>query len=109
MIVARQPDGRTLLDREALAALLGRSAETITRHCTPESCGRYDAALAEQQLAGVPNVVPMTASEAQTYLGIRPGTIRSRASRGLLRPVGRRGHQALYDAADLSVLAATVR
>lgn len=105
MIVARQPDGRTLLDREALAALLGRSSETIARHCTPEPDGRYDAELAERELSGAPDVVAITAREASSYLGIRRGTVWSWASRGRLRAVGRRGAEALYDALDLAVLA----
>lgn len=105
MIVARQPDGRTLLDREALAALLGRSVETITRHCTPEPCGRYDATTAEHQLAGAPDVVPITAREAARYLGVPAGTVRSWASRGRIHVVGRRRHETLYDAADLACLA----
>lgn len=60
MIVHRQPDGRTLLDREALAALLGRSAETIRRRCTaaavhvPDRRVLYDAEHAEAELARHP-------------------------------------------------------
>lgn len=104
MIVARQPDGRTLLDREALSALLGRTPETIARHCTPEPCGRYDAQRAERELTGVPDVVPVTAREAHRYLGIPAGTVRSWASRERLAAVGERGRQALYDAADLAAL-----
>lgn len=104
MIVEHQP-GRTLLDRHALAALLGRSPETIARHCTPQPCGRYDAELAERQLDGAPDVVPITAGEAHRYLGVPPGTIRSWASRGRLAAVGARGRQALYDAVQLATLA----
>ncbi len=105
MIVARQPDGRTLLDREALAVLLGRTVETVARHCTPEPDGRYDAALAQAALAAAPDVVPLTAPEARRYLGVPVGTVRSWASRGRLLAVGRRGPHRLYDAADLALLA----
>lgn len=105
MIVDHQPDGRTLLDRDALAALLGRSVETVTRHATPEPDGRYDAARAEAELAGAPDVVALTAADAERYLGIPRGTTWSWASRGQLRAVGHRGTAALYDAADLDGLA----
>lgn len=98
-------DGRILADRQMLAELLKRSVETVARHCTPEPTGLYDADRAQAALDGAPDVVPLTAREAQQYLGIAPGTVRSWASRGRIHAVGRRGHQALYDAADLASLA----
>lgn len=60
MIVVPLVDGRTLVDRQALAALLQRSPETIRRRCTPAACCAttravlYDAEVAQRELAQVP-------------------------------------------------------
>lgn len=56
MIVVPGPP--TLVDREALATLTGRSRHTIRKHCTPvrHRDGRplYDLAAAIETLAAVP-------------------------------------------------------
>lgn len=113
VIVEHQP-GRTLADREALAALLGRPVRTIRRWCEPVACHvatrvvLYDAEHAQGALDGAPDVLAVTAREAEEHLGIRSGTVRQWASRGRVRQVGRRGTQVLYDVAQLLDVAATV-
>ena len=111
VIYQRQPDGRVLVDRETLATALGRPAGTIRRRCTPAAGELYDLQHAVGRLADLdrpdPADVALTAAEAQQWLGIAAGTIRSWASRGDLHPAGRRGASPTYRAAHLVELHTT--
>lgn len=63
MIVEHLPDGRTLVDAQALQAILGRPVSTVWAHCTPVAhrvrdghrhrVALFDADDCAQALAGV--------------------------------------------------------
>jgi hypothetical protein len=102
VIVEHLPDGRTVMDTQALAAITARPPALIRRHCTRDDTGRYDARACPETLAPLPDPVLLTAAQAGQYLGIPPGTVRSWAGRGQLRAWDRdRAGRPLYDADDL--------
>jgi hypothetical protein len=103
VIVDHLPDGRTIADTQALVALTGRPVHAIRRHCPREDRG-YDVARCETALLAQPDPIVLTAHEAARYMGIPGGTVRSWASRGLLRPLGERDGWPAYDVADLARL-----
>lgn len=104
MKVDQLPDGRTIADTAALAAVTARSRYTIRRHCPRETDG-YDVATAETILAQVQEPVLLTTPDIWRYLGIPAGTVYSWASRGVLRSYDRDGRgRPLYDAADIAAL-----
>jgi hypothetical protein len=95
------PDGRSVGDTNVMVALTARPAATIRRHCRREPDG-YDVASCTDVLAAVPDPILLTSRQAEQYLGIPAGTVRSWACRALLRsldhtPDGR----PLYDVGDL--------
>jgi hypothetical protein len=101
LILQHLPDGRSVGDTHALAALTARPAAAVRRHCPRDEAG-YDVQTCTALLDGEPDPVLVTARQAQQYLGIPSGTVYSWASRGALRsldhtPDGR----PLYDVADL--------
>jgi hypothetical protein len=103
VIVDHLPDGRTIADTAAMAALTGRPVHAIRRHCPRESRG-YDVARCETALLAQPDPIVLTARDAEQYMGIPTGTVRSWASRGLLHSLGLRDGWPAYDAADLAAL-----
>jgi hypothetical protein len=105
VIVDHLPDGRTIADTQALVALTGRPVHAIRRHCPREDRG-YDVARCETALLAQPDPIVLTARDAERYMGIPGGTVRSWASRGLLRPLGERDGWPAYDVSDLARLAA---
>ena len=108
MIITHAPDGRTIADTSAMAALTGRPTYAVRRHCHRMPAG-YDVAACETQLLAQPDPVVLTAAQAHTYLGIPAGTIYSWVSRGQLAPLDRADGRPVYDVAtstgceDLSV------
>lgn len=107
MIIEHLPDGRTVGDTAALAAVTARPAATIRRHCTRTEHG-YDVAACTAVLAERPDPVLLSAPDAHRYLGIPGGTVRSWASRGVLRALDRDGSgRPLYAADDLTHLSNT--
>jgi hypothetical protein len=79
-----QHGARTLADTQAISALFGRPAAAVRSYCTRTREG-YDVHQAELALDGKPDPITMTAREAEQYLGIPRGTVRSWASRRLIR------------------------
>lgn len=105
MIVEHEPGGRSIADTDALTAITTRPPALIRRHGHRLPTGRYDVQQTIEQLAHLPDPVLLTAADAHRYLGIPDGTIRSWASRGLLRSYDRDpSGRPLYDAADLHTL-----
>lgn len=103
MIVDHLPDGRTIADTAAMAALTGRPVHAIRRHCPREPRG-YDVARCETALLAQPDPIVLTARDAEQYMGIKAGTIYSWVSRGQLAPLDRRDGRPVYDVADLTKL-----
>ena len=104
MHVEHLPNGRTIVDTAAMAALARRPPAAIRQHCTRSTAG-YDADACTVQLDGAPDPILLTAAQAWQYLGIRAGTIRSRASRRQLRALDRNEHgHPLYALTDLDQL-----
>ena len=103
MIVDHLPDGRTIADTAAMAALTGRPVHAIRRHCPREPRG-YDVARCETALLAQPDPIVLTARDAEQYMGIKAGTIYSWVSRGQLAPLDRRDGRPVYDVADLTQL-----
>lgn len=103
MIITHAPDGRTIADTSALAALTGRPAHAVRRHCPREPDG-YDVARCETALLAQPDPVVLTAAQAERYLGIKAGTIYSWVSRGQLAPLDRCAGRPVYDVTDLTRL-----
>lgn len=107
MIVEHPPDGRTLADTAALAAVTGRSPTAVRRWCEPAAGGLYDVAQAELVLAGVPEPQLYPGSRlAGRAVGVSPSAVRMWVARRQLSswdrtPDGR----PLYDLADLRRLA----
>ena len=100
MIIEHAPDGRTIADTSAMAALTGRPHAAVRRHCPREQQG-YDVARCETVLLAQPDPVVLTAAQAERYLGIRAGTIYSWVSRGQLAPLDRCAGRPVYDVTDL--------
>jgi len=103
MIVDHLPDGRTIADTAAMAALTGRPVHAIRRHCPREPRG-YDVARCETALIAQPDPIVLTARDAEQYMGIKAGTIYSWVSRGQLAPLDRRDGRPVYDVVDLTKL-----
>lgn len=103
MIITHAPDGRTIADTAAMAALTGRPAHAVRRHCPREDRG-YDVAHCETVLLAQPDPVVLTAAQAERYMGIKAGTIYSWVSRGQLAPLDRCAGRPVYDVADLTRL-----
>jgi hypothetical protein len=103
VIVEHLPDGRTIADTSAMAALTGRPVHAIRRHCPREPRG-YDADHCLTVLLAQPDPVVLTAAQADRYLAIPAGTIYSWVSRGQLAPLDRVGGRPVYDVADLTRL-----
>jgi hypothetical protein len=95
------PDGRSIGDTQVLVALTARPAGTIRRHCQRLDDG-YDIQACTELLATAPDVLLLTARQAQQYLGIPSGTVYSWASRRRLHSLDYDGNgRPLYDVADL--------
>jgi len=103
VIVDHLPDGRTIADTAAMAALTGRPVHAIRRHCPREPRG-YDVARCETALLAQPDPIVLTARDAEQYMGIPTGTIYSWVSRGQLAPLDRRDGRPVYDVVDLTKL-----
>lgn len=103
MIITHAPDGRTIADTSAMAALTGRPTYAVRRHCHRMPAG-YDVAACETQLLAQPDPVVLTAAQAHTYLGIPRGTIRSWVHRGQLAPLATVDGWPAYDVTDLDRL-----
>ena len=100
--VQHLPDGRSIADTAALAALTGRSPWAVRTLCERGDNG-YDVDDCTERLEANPGVGRLlTAAQAQQYLGVPAGTVRYWASRGLLHCRGRnpRGIP-LYEAARI--------
>lgn len=109
MLTRQLPNGRLLMDREALATLTGRPAATIRARCTPIGHARgqplYDTLDACALLDVTEDVDVLTAAQAHQQLGIPAGTIRSWASRSVLVAfVLDEQDRPLYRTADLVAL-----
>lgn len=105
MIVEHRPDGRTLADTRAMAAVSARPVGAVRRHCEHVEPGRYDVEACINQLAEQPiDPVLISAADAQRYLRLPVGTVYSWAHRKLIRPLDVRDGQPLYDVNDLLAL-----
>jgi hypothetical protein len=99
--------GRSVADTDAMAAVTGRTAWAIRAHCTRQPAG-YDVDDCAATLAAIPDPILLTAAQAQQYLGIPAGTVRSWASRDHLQSHDRDQHgHPLYDLLDLARLRTT--
>lgn len=104
MNLTHLPDGRSIGDTQVLVALTARPAGTIRKHCRREP-GGYDIAACTELLATSPDPLLLTTRQAQEYLGIPAGTVRSWACRvaqtGLRALDYDRNGRALYDVTEL--------
>jgi hypothetical protein len=102
--IDHQPGGVTIADTQVIAALFARPAAAVRRHCPRHALG-YDVATCEAILAEAPDLILVTARQAQQYLAIAAGTVRSWACRGAIRSYD---HTAegwpLYDVGELLAL-----
>lgn len=104
LIIIHTP-GATVADTAAMRAITGRSAWSIRSTCPREPAG-YDVAECSAQLRAEPYEPPLiTAAQAQRYLGVSAGTVRSWANRGRLVSHDRDGSgRPLYDALRIAEL-----
>jgi hypothetical protein len=99
--IDHQPDGRTIADTMAIAALLARPAAAVRRHCRRHAAG-YDVADCEHVLADAPDPILISAVDAQRYLNIPAGTVRAWACRVAIRSYDHTAEgRPLYDVGDL--------
>jgi hypothetical protein len=92
-------------DTAAMTAITGRSAWSVRATCPRDPAG-YDVAACSAQLRAAPyEPTLLTAAQAQRYLGVAAGTVRSWAYRGQLASYDRdeRGSP-LYDALAIAEL-----
>lgn len=104
MNLTHLPDGRSIGDTAVMVALTARPAGTIRRHCHRLDDG-YDVQACTELLATTPDVLLFTTRQAQEYLGIPAGTVRSWACRvaqtGLRALDYDKNGRALYDVTEL--------
>lgn len=101
-----EPDGtvRTVGDTGGVHAVTGRPLATIRVVCRElRGPDGYDVELCERALRDC-EVVVLTASEAQRYLGIPANRIYQWVFRQVLAPVGRDGRRPQYLLSDLQRL-----
>lgn len=106
MIISHLSHG-TVADTAAMHAITGRSAWSIRSTC-PRTPHGYDVAECSAQLrADLYEPTLLTAAQAQLFLGVPAGTVRSWAYRGRLTSHDRDGlGRPLYDAARIAELCA---
>lgn len=76
--------GASVADTAAMTAITGRSAWSVRATCPRDEAG-YDVAACSAQLRAAPyEPTLLTAAQAQRYLGVAAGTVRSWAYRGRL-------------------------
>lgn len=95
----------TVADTAAMRAITGRSAWSIRSTC-PRTSDGYDVAACTAQLhTDLYEPVLLTAAQAQLFLGVPAGTVRSWALRGRLVSHDRDGFgRPLYDAVRIAEL-----
>lgn len=104
MILQHLPDGRMIGDTQLMAALTARPPATVRRHC-PRSEHGYDVRACEAILHEADDPVLLTARQAEQYLAIPAGTVRSWACRGDLRSYDHTAAgRPMYDVGELLAL-----
>lgn len=101
MKIDHQLDGTTIADTMAIAALFARPRATVRRYCRRHP-GGYDVAVCEVVLNTAPDLILITARDAQRYLNIPAGTVRAWACRAAIRSYDHTAEgRPLYDVGDL--------
>lgn len=103
MLIEHRGD-RSIADTDGMRAVTGRRPWVIRSACDRGPDG-YDVDHCVTVLRGVRDPVLITSVDAETYLGIPRGTVRSWASRGLVRSYESNANgRPLYDAVLLADL-----
>lgn len=90
-----------MADTMAIATLYARPAATVRRHCQRHAQG-YDVKMCEHTLIDAPDLILITARDAQLYLHIPAGTVRAWACRGAIRSYEHTAQgRPMYDVGDL--------
>lgn len=92
---------RGIADTSAIAALFARPAATVRRHCRRHAAG-YDVKACGHELADAPDLILISAADAERYLSIPAGTVRAWACRLAIRSYDHTAEgRPLYDVGDL--------